>query len=134
MLEYPEHFSEGHFRSHKIIVLMVKDTTIGPFLLRVLNREKRYYTILVSHEHQVLKVVQEVKPDLFVLDADLSENDGFALYDQLHAMKGFEGVPAILNNFSARFPSRQRKKPELRDYDEPSELESFFHTIQEVLL
>lgn len=133
MLEYDGLFAEDYFSSHKVILMVVKDARIGSFLLQALNRERRYHAFLVSHEHQAMKVIQELKPDLFVLDCELSEGEGFELYDRLHATRGLEGVPAILSNFSTRFSFRQKKCQDLDDYDEPSELESFFHTVQEVL-
>lgn len=133
MLEYHESFSEDSFRSHKVILLIVPDTKIGSFLLRLLNREKRYHALLVTHEQQAFKIIQEVKPDLFILDYEFPDGNGFELYDRLHALEGVKNVPAILSHFSLRFPARQKKHADLKDYDEPSEVESFFHTIQEVL-
>lgn len=133
MLEYNGLFTDEYVRPHKMILMLVKDAKIASFLLRVINQERKYHAFLVSHEHQVLQVVQEVKPDLFVLDCDLSRGKRFDLYDQLHVIKGLENIPAILCDFSTRFSSRQSKRQELQDYDEPSALESFFYTIQEVL-
>jgi PleD family two-component response regulator len=133
MLEYNGLFTDEYVRPHKMILMLVKDAKIGSFLLRVINRERKYHAFLVSHEHQVLQVVQEVKPDLFVLDCDFSRGKRLDLYDRLHVTKGLENIPAILCDFSTRFSSRQRKRQELQDYDEPSALESFFYTIQEVL-
>lgn len=133
MLEYDKLFSGDSFQSHKVIVLVVKDPAIGAFLLRLLNREKRYHAFLASQEQHVFQIIQHVKTDLFVLDTALPEGSGFELYERLHAVESVRGVPAILSDFSARFPSRQQKPPELSDYDEPSEVESFLPTIQEVL-
>jgi len=133
MLEYNGLFTDEYVRPHKMILMLVKDAKIGSFLLRVINQERKYHAFLVSHEHQVLQVVQEVKPDLFVLDCDPSRGGRFDLYDRLHVIKGLENIPAILCDFSTRFSSRQRKWQALQDYDEPSALESFFYTIQEVL-
>lgn len=133
MLEYNGLFTDEYVRSHKMILMLVKDAKIGSFLLRVINQERKYHAFLVSHEHQILQVVQEVKPDLFVLDCELPEGRRFDLYDRLHVIKGLENIPAILCDFSTRFSSRQKNWQELQDYDEPSELESFFYTIQEVL-
>lgn len=133
MLEYNGLFTDEYVRPHKMILMLVKDAKIGSFLLRVINQERKYHAFLVSHEHQILQVVQEVKPDLFVLDCELPEGRRFDLYDRLHVIKGLENIPAILCDFSTRFSSRQKNWQELQDYDEPSELESFFYTIQEVL-
>ena len=133
MLEYTGLFADEYVRPHKMILMLVKDAKIGSFLLRVINQERKYHTFLVSHEHQVLQVVQEIKPDLFILDCAASPGRSFDLYQQLHVIKGLENIPAILCDFSTRFSSHRRKWRELQDYDEPSELESFFYTLQEVL-
>ncbi len=133
MLYYHKAFSEGFFRFPKVILLVVKDEKIGAFLLRVLKGEKRYHVILVTHEQQAMSVIQEVQPDLFILDYGLAEKNGWLFYNRLHATKGLEDVPAILSTISTRFSSPHVKDAALRDYDEPSEVESFLHTIQEVL-
>lgn len=133
MLEYNGLFTDEYVRPHKMILMLVKDAKIGSFLLRVINHERKYHAFLVSHEHQILQVVQEVKPDLFVLDCELPEGRRFDLYDRLHVTKGLENIPAILCDFSTRFSPCQSKRQELQEYDEPSALESFLFTIQEVL-
>ena len=133
VLEYHELFFGDHYHAPRVIVMMVRDARIGSFLVRILRREARYYPILVTHKRQVFKVIRQVKPDLIILDDDLTGTEGLELSRQLHDIQGLERVPTIVSNLSARFPCSLQKQADLKEYDEPSAVESFFYTIQEVL-
>ncbi len=133
MLEYHKSFSGDYTRSHKVILMVVRDPKIGAFFMRAISRETKYHVILVSCEHQALKIIQEVKLDLFVFDYALHNPGSVELYEQFHAIKGLEGIPAILSNISNCFTCYNLQEQGLRDYEQPSELESFLFTVQEVL-
>jgi CheY-like chemotaxis protein len=133
MLKHHDSLPEHNTRALKLILLVVHDELIGAFLARTIKREMTHHVLFATHEHQALKVAQEVKPDLFLLDYTFAWGDGFALYDQLHATGGLEEVPALLCNISARFPRQHLKKLYLSDGGRSAELENFLHTIQEVL-
>ena len=117
----------------KSILMVVNDAKVGSFLAQAIKKETTHHTILASDEHQALKVIQEVKPDLFILDCKLSNIDSFELYDRLHATEGLESVPAILSNISTRFPRRSLKKRYIKGREKSSELENFLQAIQEML-
>jgi len=55
-----------------------------------------YLFILVSQYQEIVKIIREVKPDLFLLSHLLPEITGLHLYDLLHAMQRLEDVPALL--------------------------------------
>jgi CheY-like chemotaxis protein len=133
MLEHRNLFSEENTRSLKLILLVVNDVKVGLFLARVIKREMMHHVIFASHEFQALKIVQEVKPDLFLLDYKLVSKGDFKLYDRLHATKGLEEVPAILSDISTRFSCHDLKQWCLGDEEKSSELEDFLHLIQEIL-
>lgn len=134
MLEYQESFPEKTSQTLKLILLVVKDATIGPLLKGVIERETKYHVLLAFHKHRVLQIIKEVKPDLFVLDYALLDRDGFDLYDRLHATKALEGIPALFSPLSTRFPLHLLKKQYLRDAEKSSELECFLYVIQEILV
>lgn len=117
----------------KLILIVANDAKIGSFLAQAIKKETMHHTILVSDGHQALKVIQELKPDLFILDCKLSNIESFELYDRLHTTQGLECVPAILSNISTRFPRRSLKKRYLKGQDKSSELENLLHAIREML-
>jgi PleD family two-component response regulator len=133
MLEHLNLSPEENVRSLKLILLIVNHAKVGPFLVRVIKKETRHHVMLASHEHQAFKVIQEIKPDLLLLDFELVWKDGFQLYERLHATEGLKHVPVILSDISTRFVCHSLRKQYLRSGEKSSELEDFLHTIQEVL-
>jgi PleD family two-component response regulator len=117
----------------KLILIVVNDAKVGSFLAQVIKNETMHHIILATDEQQALKIIQEVKPDLFILDCKLSNIESFELYDRLHTTEGLESVPAILSNISTRFPRRSLKKRYIKGRDKSSELENLLHTIEEML-
>ena len=132
-MEHRNVFSKENARSLKLILLVVNDAKAGSFLARVIKREMAHHVIFASHEQQALNVIQEIKPDLFLLDYALVSKGGFELYDRLHAAEGLEAVPAILSDISTRFVCRSLRKQYLRGGEKSPELEDFLRMIQELL-
>lgn len=117
----------------KLILIVVNDTKVGSFLAQAIKQETMHHIMLASDEQQALKMIQEVKPDLFILDCKLSNIESFELYDRLHTTAGLESVPSILSNISTRFPRRSLKKRYVKGRNKSSELENLLHAIQEML-
>jgi hypothetical protein len=134
MLDYHESFSKENTRSLKLILLVTNDVQVGSFLRRVIDKETRYHIFLACHEQQALQVIQEVRPDLFLLDYELVERSGFELYEQLHAAKGCEDIPALLSPLRMRLSPPHVAYPFLNDREPSPELESFLSTIEELLV
>jgi hypothetical protein len=65
MVEHLNSSPEENTRSLKLILLIVNDAKVGPFLVRVIKRETTHHVILASHEHQALKMIQEIKTRSF---------------------------------------------------------------------
>ncbi len=80
----------------KIILIVAHDEVTGSFLLQFLSEKTAFQPILVRDIEQVLQTIETTKPSLFILDYDLPSSDGFALYDQLHAVQGLEEAPTIM--------------------------------------
>lgn len=117
----------------KLILIVVSDAKIGSFLAQAIKKETMHHIMLAFDEQQALNIIQEVKPDLFILDCKLSNIESFELYDRLHTTEGLEYVPAILSNISTRFPRRSLKKRYIKGREKSSELENLLHAIQEML-
>jgi PleD family two-component response regulator len=117
----------------KAILIVINDAKVGSFLARAIEEETIHHAILATDGQQALKIIQEVKPDLFILDCKLSNIESFDLYDRLHTTEGLASVPAILSNISTRFPRRSLKKRYIKGHEKSSELENLLHAIQEML-
>lgn len=133
MFEHHKAFPNEHTRSLKLILIVVDDLMVGSFLVRIIKSETPYHPILAFHACEALKVIQEMKPDLFLLDYGSLKRDGIDLYEQLHAIEGFEGIPAILSNIKQRFPRSWLQNRSLRGSEHWFELDSFLRSLEEML-
>ncbi len=115
----------------KTILVVEDDEGVGAFLVQAISQETPYQALLVTDGFQALKVVQNVKPDLFILDYQLPNMNGIELFDHLHAMEELAGLPAII--MSARLPKQEIEKRQLIGMHKPLELDELLLTIEELL-
>lgn len=118
----------------KTILVVEDDNGIGAFLELAILQETRYHPLLVSGSKEAVKAVQGIKPDLFLLDYYLQRTTGIMLYDELHAMDGFEDVPAII--FTAGNLEQYQQEIEQRHLigmSKPIELVNLLTTIKNIL-
>lgn len=115
----------------KMVLVVEDDVGIGNFLVQAILQETSHQAMLVTDGFQALKAVASIKPSLFILDYQLPRMNGIELYDQLHAMQGFESIPAII--VSARLPRREIEKRKVIPMSKPLELDDFLNTIDRLL-
>ena len=122
-----EPFSNEEYSTTKTILVVEDDRDIGAFLGLALTQETPYHALLVADGFQALKIVREIKPDLFLLDYHLPSMDGIELYDHLHATEGLEQTPAIL--LSSNLPRKELEKRKMVGVRKPFELDTLLNTI-----
>ncbi len=115
----------------KTIIVVEDDEDIGSFLVQAILQETDYQAMLLTDGFQCLKAVTSIKPNLFILDYHLPSMNGIELYDQLHAKKELEHVPAVV--VSARLPRQDIDKRHIVGMNKPLELDEFLHTIERLL-
>ena len=115
----------------KTILIVEDDVDIGEFLVQAIEQETPYLPLLVPDGFQALKVVHDIKPDLFLLDYGLPEMNGIELYDQLHAKKDLEDIPTIM--LSARLPKREVDKREIASLRKPFQLQELLDAFENLL-
>ncbi|HLX38928.1 MAG TPA: response regulator [Ktedonobacteraceae bacterium] len=118
----------------KTILVVEDDNSIGAFLELAILQETRYHPLLVSSSAEAVKAVQGIRPDLFLLDYFLQRTTGITLYDELHAMDGFEDIPAII--FTAGNLEQYQQEVEQRHIiamSKPIELDKLLTTIKNIL-
>jgi DNA-binding response OmpR family regulator len=117
--------------SVKTVLVVEDDTGIGNFLVQAILQETPYQAMLVADGFQAIKAVTNIRPSLFILDYQLPRMNGIELYDQLHATKGLEHVPAMV--ISARLPRQEIEKRKIIAMSKPLELDDFLNTIEKLL-
>ena len=126
-----EQSSKEKDASVKTVLVVEDDTGIGTFLVQAILQETHHQALLVSDGFQALKTVTNIKPSLFILDYQLPRMNGLELYDNLHAIKGLEHIPAVI--ISARLPKHEIEKRKLASMSKPLELDDFLQTIEKLL-
>lgn len=117
--------------SVKTVLVVEDDTGIGNFLVQAILQETPYQAMLVADGFQALKAVTNIRPSLFILDYQLPRMNGIELYDQLHATRGLEHIPAMV--ISARLPRQEIEKRKIIAMSKPLELDDFLNTIEKLL-
>ncbi len=115
----------------KTILVVEDDSSIGIFFVEAIKQETPHQALLAADSFQALKIVQDLKPDLLLLDYSLPRMNGLELYDKLHAIKELEDVPALL--ISANPPLYEIKKRKLPYLKKPVELDELLATIKNLL-
>ena len=117
--------------SVKTVLVVEDDTGIGNFLVQAILQETPYQAMLVADGFQAIKAVTNIRPSLFILDYQLPRMNGIELYDQLHATKGLEHIPAVV--ISARLPRQEIEQRKIIAMSKPLELDDFLNTIEKLL-
>ena len=131
MLQDNEQRSGKDHAPVKTILVVEDDVDIGMFVDTVISAETPYRTLWVTDGSQALKVVQDIKPDLLLLDYLLPLMDGIELYDRLHALKELETIPTVM--MSARLPTKEIEKRKIAALKKPFELQDLLDMIEELL-
>ena len=118
--------------AHQTILVVEDDDGVGDFLVQAISQETPYQALRVADGFEALRIMEKIKPSLFILDYQLPQMNGIELYDRLHALKTFEHVPAIV--ISARLPRQEIEKRELIGMNKPLELDELLQTIEGLLL
>src|SRR5258707_3661296 len=121
----------GNNVSVKTVLVVEDDVGIGNFLVQAILQETPYQAMLVADGFQAIKAVTNIRPSLFILDYQLPRMNGIELYDQLHATKGLEHIPAMV--ISARLPRQEIEKRKIIAMSKPLELDDFLNTIEKLI-
>jgi DNA-binding response OmpR family regulator len=113
------------------ILIVEDDVAIGQMIALTLSEETPYQPLIAYSGHEALRIVQEIKPVLFILDYQLPSMTGLQLYDQLHKNEELRMVPAIM--MSANLPNAELEKRHILGIKKPFELDELFKAIAYLL-
>ena len=117
--------------TEKTILIVEDDTFISEILVLVISQETPYHPLFVPDAFQALTAVNDIKPDLFLLDYLLPRMNGIELYDRLHATLGLEHVQAIM--ISANLPQQEIKQRQIIGIRKPFGLDDLLNTIEKLM-
>lgn len=84
---------EGH--GVKKTILVVEDNPKNMRLMRMILSANGYDVLEATDGEEGLKMAQEGRPDLIVLDIQLPKMEGTEVAKRLRAMPEFDGIPLI---------------------------------------
>ena len=105
--------TQGHFRT-RVVVVVEDDKPIGELLAGVINEEDGYRAIHVTRPSEALRAMEQVTPDLLVLDVGLPGMSGLELFDRLHEDERLRSVPVMFETAVSRENASEFKKRGIR--------------------
>ena len=117
--------------AEKTILIVEDDAYISEVLVLVISQETPYQALFVPDAFQALVTINDIKPDLFLLDYHLPRMNGIELYDRLHTTQGLEHVRAIM--ISANLPQQEIRQRQIVGIRKPFGLDDLLNTIEKVL-
>ena len=117
--------------AEKTILIVEDDTYISEVLVLVISQETPSQALFVPDAFQALVTINDIKPDLFLLDYHLPRMNGIELYDRLHTTQGLEHVRAIM--ISANLPQQEIRQRQIVGIPKPFGLDDLLNTIENVL-
>ena len=125
--------AQGAFLTAKTIFLVEDDQGIGDFLISAIEQETPYHALLLANGFQALKTVQDIRPDLLIVDYHLPRMNGLELYDHLQAQEGLGGIPTIMVSANFSFPPGELTRRHITRLKKPFDLDAFLLLIEKLL-
>lgn len=79
----------------RVVLVVEDDRPIGELLAAIINDLEGYIAIHVTRPSEALATLENVRPDLLVLDVGLPGMSGIELYDRLRADEQLRKIPVI---------------------------------------
>jgi len=121
---------------HKALtILVVEDDEANQELFTTaLSLLTSYHVHAARNSTEALNFVKHMKPSLFILDFRLPQTNGIELYDQLHAIRGLENIPAmIISGIKSEQVTRDIESRKLIRIEKPFDLDAFLDTVEQAL-
>lgn len=116
----------------KLILVVEDDPDIGIFLVQAIHQETDHRAIHHSTAYLALEAIKSFTPHLFILDYNLPDMNGLALYDQLQTFDHLKDSHTIL--ISAYSPSlAEIRKRDILFIRKPFELMKLLNAIEDAL-
>ena len=117
----------------RVVVVVEDDKPIGELLAGVINEEEGYRAIHVTRPSEALRTMEQIKPDLLVLDVGLPGMSGLELYDRLHQDERLRSVPVMFETAVSReHASEFRKRGIHKVLQKPFDLNELIAGVKEL--
>jgi two-component system KDP operon response regulator KdpE len=115
------------------VIVVEDDKPIGELLAAVINEEEGYRAIHLTRPTDALHTLDQVKPDLLVLDVGLPGMSGLELYDRLRQDERLRSVPVIFETaVSSEHGAEFRKRGIQKVLQKPFDLNQLIADVKEL--
>lgn len=115
----------------KCVLVIEDDASVGACLVEAIVQETPWNAFLVTDGSHAVQVLEELKPDLILLDYLLPHINGLGLYDYLHSHKVLSDIPVIM--ISANLPREEVNRRNIASLSKPFELDDLLAIVTKVL-
>ncbi len=118
----------------RILILLVEDDqSTASLLIQIITQETTYQVAHAADGKTAWKFLQQVKPQLVILDYRLPYIDGLKLYARMRADKGLYDVPVLW--LSAALPSHEIEQDGITHFlKKPFDLEELLEILHALIL
>lgn len=117
----------------RVVIVVEDDQPIGELLAGVINDEDGYRAFHVSRPTEALHALEQVKPDLLVLDVGLPGMSGLELYDRLQKDDRLRNVPVMFETAVSREHGAEFRKRGIRKVlQKPFDLNELIANVKEL--
>jgi DNA-binding response OmpR family regulator len=116
----------------KTILLVEDDSIISELLTQMITQETPYKVFSAPDALEAIDLVNNIKPQLMILDYWLPFMQGIELYDCLHHTEGLEDVPAIMLSVNA--PVREINQRHMTYIKKPFDMSKLLDTIHRLIV
>lgn len=115
----------------KTVLLVEDEAAIAELLVQIIVQETPYRVIAVPDGLQALEMVDNIRPNLLLLDYWLPTIHGIELYDRLRTKKGLESIPTIM--LSVNPPLNEIKKRNITYMKKPFDVGQLLQKLQTMM-
>jgi DNA-binding response OmpR family regulator len=132
-VEWEQPLLEGQ-ASQKTILIVDDDQATGEVLeVALAQDDASYRPLVVQSAAQALRIAQEQRVDLFILDYRLLDMNGIELYRQLHDGAGSKHAPTLIMSASLASHEPELHTHQLHGLAKPFELDELLETVAQLL-
>ena len=129
--EEPHHPEPLNGEEQKLILLVEDDEVHASMLDQIFKQETPYLVHCAPDGQTAWEFLQEVKPQLIVLDYMLPQMSGLMLYDHIQAEEALQDIPVLM--ISAALPSQEVEQRGITSLQKPFEIDELLHTTKDLI-
>lgn len=114
----------------KSILIVEDDSSIRDVLVSVIESETIYHAFSAKDGETALIMLQNIAPDMFLVDYWLPGMNGVQFIDQIRECKRYQHTPVVIMSACQAWESNTRGISYL---SKPFELDEFLHVVEESL-